>query len=387
MEIPMFSSKLTYLFPALLLLGACSHDAPARKAAESGAPVAVKVGRAARQAVPDIYEATGTVRARVTTVLSARLMGYLREVRVQAGDSVKAGQVVAIIESQEIDTSLRQAQAAASEARSAMPEVDNAITAARAQQELARATHARMKTLFDQKSITPQEFDEVSAKLRMADANVRMAEAKKSQLEQKINQADEAVAQIRIQKSYAEVKAPFAGVVIERKAEPGMLASPGAPIAVIEQAGSYRLEAAVDESRLGTFRQGMKTAVQLDAFGRSLSGVVSEIVPTLDPGSRTFTVKIDLPAGLPLRTGLFGRARFTLGERQALVAPASAVATEGQVQKVFVAAEGTARSRLVTTGTKFGDKVEVLSGLSDGESVVAPVPSGLVDGGRIEVRP
>ncbi len=381
----MYSSK-HLLVPALLALGACSHPAPEKKEAPAP-PLAVQTIRLARQNLPAVYEATGTVRARVTSVLSARLMGYLREVRVQPGDAVKAGQVVAVIEVQELDTALRQAQAAVNEARGGLPEVENAIAAAQAQLDLARSTQKRMESLFEQKSITAQEFDEVNAKVRMAEANLRMAQAKKSQLEQKIKQAEEAQAQVSIQKGYSEVRAPFTGIIVERKAEPGMLAAPGTPIAVLEQSGGYRLEAAVEESRLGNVRPGMRAEVRLDAFDRSLSGVVSEIVPALDPASRTFAVKIDLPGGLPLRSGLFGRARFALGEQSALLVPAAAVQTEGQLRKVYVVDGGVARARLVTLGSGHEAGFEVLSGLSEGEAVVTPLPAALTDGGRVEVRP
>jgi RND family efflux transporter MFP subunit len=166
-----------------------------------------------------------------------------------------------------------------------------------------------------------------------------------------------------------------------------MLAAPGTPIAVLEQSGGYRLEAAVEESRLGNVRPGMRAEVRLDAFDRSLSGVVSEIVPALDPASRTFAVKIDLPGGLPLRSGLFGRARFALGEQSALLVPAAAVQTEGQLRKVYVVDGGVARARLVTLGSGHEAGFEVLSGLSEGEAVVTPLPAALTDGGRVEVRP
>jgi len=367
-------------------LAGCGGGKPAPRKAEPGPAVSATVVRLAEEAVPDVYEATGTVRARVSSVLAARVMGYLREVRVQAGDTVQPGQVIAVIEAREIDSGLKQAEAARDEARSALPEVDNAIAAAKAQLELAEATHRRMKSLFDQKSITQQEFDEVEARLRMARANYEMAVAKRAQLEQKIRQAESAVAQAAAMKGYMEITAPFRGIVVERKAEPGMLAAPGMPIAVVEQAGGYRLEAAVEENRIKAVKLGMGVEVLIDALGAPVQGRVEEIVPTLDPGSRSFTVKIGLSGGL-LRSGMFGRARFPMGERRALLVPASAIVRQGQVEQVFVVENGVAKSRLVTTGAARGDRVEALSGLRAGESVVAPVPANLADGSRVEVRP
>lgn len=383
----MFSSNRSLILipaAAAAILAGCGGKEAEKKAPSPVKPVAVTTVKLAPAKLPEVYEATGTVRARTTSVLSARLMGHIREVRVQAGDTVKAGQVVAVIDAREIETALRQAQAARNEATSAAPEVDNAIAAAKAQLDLAQATFKRMKTLYDEKSITSQEFDEVSAKLRMAEANHQMALAKREQLQAKIRQASEAIAQIEIQREYAEVKAPFDGVVVERRAEPGMLASPGMPIAVVEQAGVYRLEAAVEESRLGKIRPGMPVTVRLDAFDREIKSTVAEVVPALDPASRTFTVKINLGAAPGIKSGQFGRALFHFGERDALAVPASALVEDGSVVRVFVVEQDRARSRMVSTGARAGDAVEILSGLKEGEIVIAPRPAGLADGAPVE---
>ncbi len=367
-------------------LAGCGGGKEAPKKAEALPAVRVAAVKLAEETVPEIYEATGTVRARVSSVLSARVMGYLRDVRVQAGDMVQPGQVIAVIEAREIDSGLKQAEAAREEARSALPEVESAIAAAKAQLELAEATHRRMKSLYDQKSITQQEFDEAEARLRMARANHEMALAKKAQLEQKIRQAESAVAQAAAMKGYMEITAPFRGIVVERKAEPGMLASPGMPIAVIERDGGYRLEAAVEENRIGKIRPGMAVEVVLDALGAPQQGRVEEIVPAMDPGSRSFTVKIGV-AGALLRSGMFGRARFRMGEKQALLVPASAIVRKGQVEQVYVIENGVARARLVTTGAAHGERLEALTGLRAGDTVVAPAPAELRDGSPVEVRP
>lgn len=389
----MFSTKgkLAGTTGVLLLMAAaglagCGGGKEAPHKAEALPAVRVATVKLAEETVPEIYEATGTVRARVSSVVSARVMGYLREVRVQAGDMVQPGQVIAVIEAREIDSGLKQAEAAREEARSAMPEVENAIAAAKAQLELAAATHRRMKSLFDQKSITQQEFDEAEARLRMARANHEMALAKRAQLEQKIRQAESAVAQAAAMKGYMEITAPFRGIVVERKAEPGMLAAPGMPIAVIERDGGYRLEAAVEENRLGKIRPGMSVEVILDAAGEPRQGRVEEIVPALDPGSRSFTVKIGV-AGALLRSGMFGRARFPMGEKKALLVPASAVVRKGQVEQVYVIDGGVARARLVTTGAAHGERLEVLTGLRAGDTVAAPAPPEIRDGSPVEVRP
>lgn len=381
----MFSTKSYFLMAGAVLLAGCGGEKQAPAAAKEKPSISVRTVRVETGLIPVVYQATGTVKARTTAVLSARVMGYLREVRVQAGDAVKAGQVIAVVDAREIDAAAKQAEAALAEAKMALPEVENAIAAAKSQLSLAESTYNRMKPLFDDKSITPQEFDEVSAKRQMAQANLAMAQAKRSQLQARIQQAAEAVEQARTQKGYLTVTAPFAGIVVERKAEPGMLASPGQPIAVIEQAGAYRLEAAIEEARLKDIRVGTKATVKLDALDSGFQSLVSEIVPAMEPGSRTFTAKINLPPGPMIRSGMFGRAVFQMGEKKAVQVPESAVRKAGQLEQVFVVEDGVARARLVTTGTHTDGKVEILSGLSGGEQVAADVPGALEDGSRVEV--
>lgn len=383
----MFSSKILIpLAPAALLLSGCGSHAPEKKAAPQAAPIGVSLQQVQPAMVAVVYEATGTVRARTTSVLSARIMGYIRSINAQAGDTVRAGQTIAVIDAKEIDDAVAQAKAAVTEAQAAVPEVENAIAAAKAQLDLAESTMKRMKSLYDQKSITSQEFDEVQARQRMASANHKMVQAKREQLSARIAQAESGLAQASVNKVYTEVKAPFAGIVTERKAEPGMLASPGMPILVIEQAGAYRLEAAIEESRIASVKPGSKVKVRLDSLDRDIEARVSEIVPALDPVSRTFTARIDLPASPLIRSGLFARALFPAGEKQALAVPASAIRQQGQVQSVFVADNSVARTRLVKTGAKLETGVEILSGLMAGDRVVTNPPATLTDGSKIEVR-
>jgi RND family efflux transporter MFP subunit len=154
----------------------------------------------------------------------------------------------------------------------------------------------------------------------------------------------------------------------------------------IERDG-YRLEAAVEESRLGTVRVGQAVSVTLDGINRSFDARVSEIVPAVDAISRSYIVKIDLPNTPALRSGIFGRAMFQLGSRSPLTIPAGAVIERGQLQSVFAVDNCVARTRLVTLGEKLKGQVEVLSGLNAGEKVISPVPQGLSDGSRVEVRP
>ena len=373
--------------PFVMWLAGCG-EAPREKSSASSVPaVAVSTVTAATETWPSIYEATGTVRARTSAVISAKLMGYVREVKVQAGDRVREGQLLVTLDTRDLDVSSRRAEAAREEVRTAVPEADSAVAAAKANLDLAQVTFGRMQDLFQKKSISNQEFDEASAKLKAAQAAYEMAQARRRQLNSKLAQVDQEVRSTEVTRSYADVLAPFAGVVISKSVEPGSLALPGAPLFTIEREGAYRLEASVEESRLAAIRIGQPVSVTLDSVDRTLDARVSEIVPAVDAATRAYTVKIDLPVLPALRSGVFGRASFQLGSRSPLAIPAGAVTERGQLQSVVVVDNGVARTRLITVGQKIKDRVEVLSGLTAGENVIFPIPEGLVDGARVEVRP
>ncbi len=374
------------MFAMAALLTGCGGGAHKKEAAERP-PVAVKVETASFAEWPALYEATGTVTARTTAVVASRVMGYVRQVGFQAGDRVRKGQLLVEIDSRDLETGVRQAEAARREAEEALQEVEGAIATAKANLELAEATFRRMEDLYQKKSISTQEFDEASARLKVARAGYEMAAAKRKQVSARVSQASEGVAAAGIMREFTRVTAPFDGVVTEKRVEAGDLASPGMPLAVIEQPGAYRLEASVEESRIGNIRAGQPVTVTLDALGRTLEARVSEIMPAADPASRTNIVRINLPDLAGLRSGLFGRAAFALGQRKVLSVPAGAIVEQGQLRSVLVAENGYARARLIVVGDARQDRREVLSGLSEGDRYIFPVPPGLTDGARVEARP
>ena len=373
---------------ALLFLSSCStKTAEPAAERESTPPISVTAHKVARVEIAAGPVAVGTVRARVTSTVAAQMMGTVLEVRAQVGETVTAGQLLAVLDAREIETRRARAAAAGSEARHAIPEADSAVNSAKASLELAESTARRMKELFDKKSISPQEFDEVQARVRLARAGVESAEARRRQVDERIRQAQESLAQVETLGSYARVTSPFAGIVTERRVDPGALALPGTPLFVLEQTSEYRFEAAVEESATGKIRVGSRARVELESLGKTFETRVGEIVPGLDPASRSFLVKLDLPAVAGLRSGLFGRATFALGRESRLMIPEASVQQEGQVSSVLVPDSGQARRRMVTLGAQQGQLREALSGLEEGDFVIAPLPPGLTDGSRIEVKP
>ena len=378
--------KTTMMLIPAIVLASCGREQAAPPKAAKTATIPVSVATASLQKWPDLYEASGTVRARTTATIASRVMGYVQQVAVQAGDRVREGQTLVTLDTMDLEANLRRAEAGRAEAANTLPEVENGIAAAKANYELAEATFRRIGELSAKQSVSNQEFDEASARLQAAQAGYEMAKAKREQLASRISQTEQEQRAARIMRDYGVITAPFAGVVTVKSVEPGNLAMPGVPLLTVEHEGAYRLEAEIDESKLPMVRAGENVRVALDALERTFDARVSEVGPLVEASSRAYTAKIDLPAG-PIRSGLSGKAIFSLGNRQVLAVPAKAVQEHGQLQSVFVVANGEAHTRLVTTGRRFQDALEVLSGLEPGETVVVDPPAELADGVCVEVRP
>ncbi len=374
------------LIPAIIL-GSCGRNETVRPVPAKSAPIPVSVATASLQNWPDLYEATGTVRARTTATIASKVMAYVQQVSVQVGDRVRPGQTLLTLDGRDLEANLHRADAGRAEAVSAVPEVENGIAAAQANYELAQATFRRIESLASKKSVSNQEFDEADARLKAAHAALEMAQAKRAQLQSRITQAEQEQNAAQITRDYAAITAPFTGVITAKLVEPGNLAVPGTPLLTIEREGAYRLEAEIDESKLAAVRTGQRVKVTLDALARSFEARVSEVVPSVDAASRAYTVKIDLPVLPQIRSGLFGKAVFSLAVRQALAVPAKALQENGQLQSVFVVSDGEAHTRLITAGRRYQDAVEALSGLQAGETVVIAPPPELADGVCVEMRP
>lgn len=361
------------------LLAACAvtiagcHDGEPSAAASAPQTVAARVVESRQQQVPVSLSSTGTVHARQSATVSAQVMGRVLRVLVHEGDSVRAGQALVVLDDASLAAQVEQAQAGVKAA-------EDAQAAAETNAALTASTLARYKQLEQEKSVSPQEMDEVSRRAEGAAANLEAARA----------QTDAAKAQLsgaRVMLSYTRLTAPFAGIVTARMVDPGAMAAPGVPLLQVDQAGALQLNTTVDESVIGTIHMGMKVPVTIDD-GAATSGVVAEIVPAADPSSHSFLVKIDLPSSTQTRAGMYGTAAFANGARDAILVPRTAVVARGSLNCAYVLdGQGIAQLRYLTLGETQGDLVEVLSGISAGEKlVVAPADRDLA-GKRIEVQP
>lgn len=291
-----------------------------------------------------VEEVVGSVRTKTRAVVEANVSGRISKMPVVLGQKVNAGDLLAEIDAQEIQARFEQA---------------------RAQREQAARDLERAQVLIKKQVSSRQDYDAAEARFRIADASVREAQT---------------------MLGYARVTAPFDGVIARKLTDVGDLAAPGKPLLEIEDRGTLRFEADVPEALIGGVSAGQKISVSIPAIQKILPGGVVEVSPAADAASRTFLIKLDLPQESELRAGQFGRAAIPVGKADSIRVPAAAVLQRGQMETVFVFRDGMAGLRLVKTGKRIGDEVEILSGLTPGEQTITTKPAALVDGQRVEAR-
>ena len=368
------------------LASACSS--PPREATPEAAPIAVSTARVESSDLSASFEAGGVLAARLTAVISSRVLAPITDVRVRAGDRVRRGQLLIQLDARESQARAAGSTAALEAAQQAERATQAEERAAAATLTLARAAHDRISTLVATRSATAQELDEAVASLSLADARVASAVAHREEASAALAAARSAAEATAIAASYAEIRAPFDGVIVSRAVDPGTVAAPGLALMTLEDPAGLRLEVRVDEARATQIAIGQAAQVRIDgtdpASASWLTGRVSEIA-RLDPAAHSFVAKIDVPANAAWRSGQFGRARFAGPSHRGLVAPAAAIIRRGQLTLVFVvSSDGNARLRPVSIGPMADNRVEILSGLSAGETLIIGAPATVVDGTRVK---
>jgi RND family efflux transporter MFP subunit len=367
---------------AMATMAACGGDDP-ESPQRATAAIQVTTARAAVEQMTERLEAGGTVAAGESALISSRVVAPILEVRVTAGDQVRRGDVLVVLDARDVADHARQARAGADAAEHSLQQARAARAAAEAERKLAHAWHSRIAALHSRNSATAQELDEAEARLAGAEARLASAGAAISAAQANIVAAQAASGAATTTESFTIIRAPFDGLITERLNDPGNLAAPGTPLVRIESLGERRVEGTIDEARVSFISPGDRVEVIVDdnsAVKRSpIVGTVSEIARAMAADQRAFRVKVLLPRGEPLRTGTFARIRFNGPSRQALAIPLNAVQRHGQLTSVFVVEDGLARVRMLQLGTANENTVEVLAGLDAGEVVVTSPPPQLAD--------
>lgn len=290
--------------------------------------------------------ASGAVASARQTVVGARILARIEDIRVRAGDSVAAGDLLAVLDARDSETRVAQAR--------------QAVQAARARRDLADSERTRYEQLVERGVATAQRLDQAVAEYRSAAADL-------DRLEQALNEAETAL-------SYTEIRAPVGGLVVDRLAEPGETAAPGMPMLRLYDPSTLRVEVAVRESLAVRLQAGDTLDMEIPSLSRRLAGRIEEIVPFAEPGARTLLVKVALPLETGVFAGLFARVAVPAGTRSRLMVPEAAITRVGQLEfATVVDSADQAQRRPVTLGEyRTESRIEILSGLARGERVLVP---------------
>ena len=291
--------------------------------------------------VPRVETAVGTVQAVSESSIAAKLLAKVIEVNATAGQRVQAEDVLVRLDDAGLQARLEQALAA-----------EAGAVAARDQ---AQIEQDRMVGLMEKQAAAPIESDRVRSTLKTVEAELQRAR--------------QAVIEARTVLDYATIKAPMAGVVVDKLIEEGDTVTPGQVLLTMYDPTRMQLVASVRESLTRRLAVGGRVGVRVDALAKTCEGVVSEIVPEADSVSRSFQVKVTGPCPPGIYSGMFGRLLIDMDEERVLVVPRRCVRRVGQLSVVEVAVGETLRRRVVQLGRSFDDNVEVLSGLREGERV------------------
>ncbi len=319
--------------------------------------------------ISGVYEAVGTIRPLTESVIEAQINAQVLKVNYVPGNTVKKGQILISLDSRQMATKLQQAREGLSIANNNLQQTYKSMDEAEAGLEQAKSAYNRTKKLFAADIVTSQKLEiDKSAFLQ---AKARLEKIQEAQLSAKasIRQAREIVKEAGIGLGYANITSPANGVVAKRLIDPGDLAVPGKPLLVIQTSGALRLEASVRESLINKVIQGNEYEVKIQTVGESVVSVIEEIVPYADPATRTFIVKAALPKTPGIYPGMFGRLLIPLEKENTLLIPEKAVTRVGQLELVNVKNSNRWQRVYIKTGRIFGEKIEVLSGLSFDEII------------------
>lgn len=340
----------------LIVLTGCGGEIePGRTGGEPLVVSGLELSEVEVRTLPGAEAFVGTVESSDRGLVAARIDGRVGRIAVREGDRVKAGELLLTLEE--------------NQARDRLAAAEGGLREAAARLDLAEKTHARYLKLFEKEAVTPQEMDQVAAALEMARQSLRQAEA--------------GAGAARTGASYSRVTAPYAATVVRREVEEGSTVMPGTPLLVLDRRGAMRVRVDLPESWTGRLSAGDELTVEIPSLERRLTGRVSEILPATDPRSRTFAAKLDLPPSEGVVAGLFARVFPGENASEGILIPASALVQRGQLSGVYVVREGILRYRLVKTGRRLGESVEILSGLSPGETVVTKGVERARSGARV----
>ncbi len=320
-----------------LLLNGCKDHKETHPQAVTLPVVKVETAKVQEQTAPLQIEILGTIQAVHSAVIATKVSGNVTELPVELGSKVAKGQLLLKIEAGELLARLEQSKA---------------------QLEQAKRNLTREENLLKKNAATPEAVKALRDMVKIAEAAYQEA-------------------QTMIE--YTTIEAPFDGLVTQKLVNRGDLVTPGRPLLQLDNEFDLQVITNLPESILPSIKLGQQYELSVPAINRTVTGTVSEIAPSADPVSRTGVMKMRLPATEDLVPGQFAKIYLIQKQLTTMMIPETAVFPLGQLERVFVIDHDKVRLKLVRTGIRHKGMIEILSGLSLGEEVVAEAASPLLD--------
>ena len=348
----------------VLLLVSCTNDDTKSSTNDTTKPIVVKVATVMAAENNPYVTASGKIQAINSAELSTRMMGFVTKTYKNVGDKVTNGELLLAINNTDLQAKKAQIEANIIKAEAAFKN--------------SKKNYNRFKNLIEENSASQKEMDDITANYNIAKANLEATKEMKNE--------------INAQFAYANIRAPFSGVVTNKFIKEGDMANPGMPLISVEGKKGFEVIAMVPESEISKIKTNSKVDVIIKAINKTLRGMVTEVSSSAKNTGGQYLIKIKLDENNEeVLSGMFATVQFpvekTKSTRNLIAIPKSVLVKKGELQGVYtVSKSNTALLRWLRLGNDFNDEVEVLSGLSNGEQYIVSSQGKLYNGAKITAQ-
>ena len=388
-----------------LLSASCSQPSNSAKAdtainhlSETTKPLNVAVAKAAREELSQKVSLAAEFRPMQEIEVHAKVAGYLKEIRVDVGDWVRQGQIIATLEIPEFKSELTQASATRKRSESDVVRARSEVQRAQSVYDAAKLSYERLSPVGKSRPnlLAQQEVDDAMAKAQIADAQLATTKAALAVAEEQVRVQEAGEARVKTMSEYMVITVPFSGLITKRYADKGAMIQAGTasqtqamPVVRLSQVDHLRLILPVPESAVPLIRQGRAVAVKVPALNQTFEGRVARFSGRIDPATRTMETEVDVPNPQRLlKPGMYASADLELERRANIITvPVQAIVRkDGKTTVMRVNAERKLEVREVVAGLETPQSIEILSGLEEGDLVVIGNQSQLKSGQSVEPK-
>jgi RND family efflux transporter MFP subunit len=349
----------------MFLAGCGGGEKPAPSTTQGEPSQTARVVRESRD-----LEVAGTVRAADAAEIAGRYGGFVNQVAVHAGSRVRKGDLLVLMDDQNLLAQQEKLKAAKQEIEDGIKESRYQSDAAESQKRLASNTFERIRAMYEKKAASKQEYEEAESRSQAAEAAWQSTSRHVAQMESRSRQIDSDLQDWAASYQYVRITAPFDGIVSSTPAEQGTFANPGQTLVSVERTASYQVLFSVEEPLLARVERGHKVRVAVPAVSDDfIDASIAEVSPSLEAASRTYQVKADLPGSISWRSGLSATVLLSEPAGSALWVPAKFVNRNQDLETVMVRQGNEWRRVLVKSGDQKADRIEILSGVNEGDEV------------------